>query len=52
MNQTRLRLITDRLDEAIEQAHELGEDLDIYSLLERLGELHAELEEMLEDDDG
>lgn len=51
MDRTRLRLITDRLDEAIEQANELGEDCDIYSLLERLGELHAELEEALEDDD-
>lgn len=50
MDRTRLQLITDRLDEVIEQAHELGDDLDIYTLLERLGELHAELEEVLEDD--
>lgn len=47
----RLRAIMNEMDEVINQAYDLEEELDISSFLERINDINNEIEELIDADD-
>lgn len=51
IDKERLREIMNEMDDVINQAYDLGEELDISSFLERINDINNEIEELIDADD-
>jgi hypothetical protein len=51
IDKDRLRAIMNEMDEVINQAYDLDEELDISSFLERISDINNEIEELIDADD-
>ena len=51
INKDRLRAIMNEMDEVINQAYDLEEELDVSSFLERINDINNEIEELIDADD-
>ena len=51
IDKNRLREIMNEMDEVINQAYDLDEELDISSFLERINDINNEIEELIDGDD-
>ena len=51
IDKDRLRAIMNEMDEVINQAYDLGEELDVSSFLERINDINNEIEELIDADD-
>lgn len=51
IDKERLREIMNEMDEVINQAYDLGEELDVSSFLERICDINNEIEELIDGDD-
>lgn len=51
IDKNRLREIMNEMDEVINQAYDLEEELDVSSFLERINDINNEIEELIDADD-
>lgn len=51
IDKNRLREIMNEMDEVINQAYDLEEELDVSSFLERISDINNEIEELIDADD-
>lgn len=51
IDKNRLREIMNEMDEVINQAYDLEEELDVSSFLERINDINNEIEELIDGDD-
>lgn len=51
IDKEKLRVIMNEMDEVINQAYDLDEELDVSSFLERINDINNEIEELIDGDD-
>ena len=51
IDKERLREIMNEMDDVINQAYDLDEELDVSSFLERINDINNEIEELIDADD-
>lgn len=51
IDKEKLRAIMNEMDEVINQAYDLDEELDVSSFLERINDINNEIEELIDGDD-